>query len=222
MSEPNIPAVASTIHDESERTVAVGFVVSSELHRLREGALVNVLIQGRNMAVSDDLRRLTEDRVQRAERIFNGGANVDVEFTEKFNPSRSDGRFKVEITSNVAGHFVRGEADAFDARSALDSAADKYERQLRRLKERLIQRNRTRDHKMIDQMPDEEEEEEAEGPAAVVRTKQFALRPMSIDEAVLQMEMLGHDFFFFLNAESGKHSVIYFRRDGALGLIEPA
>lgn len=182
---------------------------------------MNVLIQGRNMAVTDDLRQLTEDRVQRAERIFNGDANVDVEFTEKFNPSRSDGRFKVEITSNVAGHFVRGEADAFDARSALDSAADKYERQLRRLKERLIQRNRTREHKMIDQTP-EDEEERAEGPAAVVRTKQFALRPMSTDEAVLQMEMLGHDFFFFLNAESGKHSVIYFRRDGALGLIEPA
>lgn len=220
MSEPNIPAVAPTIHDEPDCPVVVAPSAPSEPHRLREGALVNVLIQGRNMAVTDELRQLTEDRVQRTERIFNGGANVDVEFTEKFNPSRSDGRFKVEITSNVAGHFVRGEADAFDARSALDSAADKYERQLRRLKERLIQRNRTRDHKLIGQTL--EDEEEAEGPAAVVRTKQFSLRPMSTDEAVLQMEMLGHDFFFFLNAETGKHSVIYFRRDGALGLIEPA
>jgi putative sigma-54 modulation protein len=182
---------------------------------------VNVLIQGRNMTVTDDLRRFAEDRIERSGRIHNGGANVDVEFTEKFNPSRTDGRFKVEITSNVSGHFVRGEADALDARSALDSAADKYERQLRRLKERLIQRNRTREPR-----PAEPVTEPGDGSvdeiAVVVRSKQFAMRPMTVDEAVLQMEMLGHDFFFFLNADNGKYCVIYFRRDGDLGLIEPA
>ena len=181
---------------------------------------MNVLIQGRNMTVSDDLRQLVEDRVGRSGRIFDGGANVDVEFIEKSNPSRTDGRFKVEITSNVSGHFVRGESNGLDARSALDSAADKYERQLRRLKERLIQRNRHRAPKIPEEVAGAEEEAVVE--PAVVRTKQFAMRPMATEEAVLQMEMLGHAFFFFLNAESGSYSVIYHRRDGAIGLIEPA
>jgi putative sigma-54 modulation protein len=190
-------------------------------YRLREGAQVNVLIQGRNMTVSDDLRRLAEDRVEHSERIFDGGANVDVVFTEKSNPSRTDGRFKVEITSNVSGHFVRGEASALDARSALDSAADKYERQLRRLKERLIQRNRQRAPRIAEDVV-AADDEAFEPAAAVVRTKQFAMRPMATEEAVLQMEMLGHAFFFFLNAENGRYSVIYHRRDGAIGLIEPA
>ena len=65
-------------------------------------------------------------------------------------------------------------------------------------------------------------DEPAEEPKAVVRTKRFDMRPMSVDEAILQMEMLGHDFFFFLDANTGTHSVLYHRDDGALGLIEPA
>jgi putative sigma-54 modulation protein len=204
-------------HDGSVAWRCIG--LPTHVH-IMEGAPVNVLIQGRNMTVSDDLRQIAEDRIERSERIFDGRANVDVEFTEKFNPSRSDGRFKVEITSNVAGHFVRGEADALDARSALDSAADRYERQLRRLKERMIQRTRTRDHKAVDVVIEPTEEQPDPG-RAVVRTKQFAMRPMATDEAILQMEMLGHDFFFFFNAESGKYSVVYSRRDGDIGLIEP-
>ena len=108
-----------------------------------------------------------------------------------------------------------------DAFSAIDLAADKFERQLRRLKERLIQRSRKRDHKLLNGGSFASDEDEEDGPASVVRTKRFAMRPMTAEEAGLQMEMLGHDFFFFLDAESGKYCVLYHRADGDLGLIEP-
>lgn len=172
------------------------------------------------MELEDDLRELASDRIEHAGRIFDDVTTADVEFSEFANPRRSDGRYRVEITSGVAGHVVRVESDAFDARAALDTAADKYERQLRRLKERLIQRSRgPKDKALNDQI--EPVDEEADRTASVVRKKTFEMRPMSVEEAALQMEMLGHDFFFFLDADTGTHSVLYHRRDGDLGLIEP-
>ncbi len=171
------------------------------------------------MQVPDQIKEIAEDQVKHAGRIFDNGGNIDVEFTEKQNPRLVDERYRVEITSNVAGHIVRIEAEAPEARSALDLASDKYERQLRRLKERLIQRNRV-GNKGLNQSNGRPDEEEDRG-AGIVRTKRFAMKPMTAEEAALQMEMLGHDFFFFLNADSNQHCVVYHRRDGNVGLIEP-
>ena len=181
---------------------------------------MNVRVHGRNMDLGDDLRDLAEERIEHASRIFDDVTTADVEFSESNNPRRSDGRYRVEITSGAAGHVVRVESDAFDARAALDTAAEKYERQLRKLKERLIQRSRGSRHKALNQ-PAEPVDDVDDRTASVVRKKTFEMRPMSVEEAALQMEMLEHDFFFFLDAESGKQSVLYHRRDGDLGLIEP-
>jgi putative sigma-54 modulation protein len=170
------------------------------------------------MQVAEEIRSIAEDRVRHAGRIFDNGGEVDVEFTENRNP-RVDGRFSVEITTNVAGHIVRIEADAADERTAIDTAADRYERQLRRLKERLIQRNRT-GNKGLNPTEGTSDVSSDRG-GGIVRTKRFAMKPMTAEEAVLQMEMLGHDFFFFLDAESDRHCVVYHRRDGNVGLIEP-
>jgi len=182
------------------------------------GGRVTVRVHGRNMQVPDDIKSLAEDRVRHAGRIFDDGGAVDVEFSEMNNP-RIDGRYTVEITTHVAGHIVRIEADAIDERSALDTATDRYERQLRRLKERFIQRNRSgnKDLNHADGWSDVS----SDRGVGIVRTKRFAMKPMTSEEAVLQMEMLGHDFFFFLDAESDKHCVVYHRRDGDVGLIEP-
>ena len=116
---------------------------------------------------------------------------------------------------------MRVQSVAPDAVAAVDLAADKFERQLRRLKERLIQRSRNREHKLLNSGSYASDEDEDDGPGSIVRTKRFAMRPMTPEEAGLQMEMLGHDFFFFLDAESGKYCVLYHRDDGNLGLIEP-
>jgi len=180
---------------------------------------VTVRIHGRNMQVPDQIKEIAEDRVKHAGRIFDDGGNIDVEFTEHQNPRIVDERYRVEITSSAAGNIVRIEADAPEARSALDLATDKYERQLRRLKERLIQRNRIANKGLnhADGQPDVMEDRSG----GIVRTKRFAMKPMTAEEAVLQMEMLGHDFFFFLDADSDLHCVVYNRRDGNVGLIEP-
>jgi putative sigma-54 modulation protein len=178
---------------------------------------LDVQVHGKNMQVSEAIRIAAEEKVGHAGRIFGDGANADVEFTEWRNP-RIAGRHRVEITTRTKGHTVRVEASAADERSALDLAVDKFEQQLRRLKERLVQRSRR--HGGQPPAPSEDSVAPA-GSAPVVRTKQFELRPMTVDEATLEMDLLGHGFFFFLDAETGSHSVLYHRKDGTLGLIVP-
>jgi putative sigma-54 modulation protein len=172
------------------------------------------------MHVGEELRDIAENRVGRAERIYEFDV-VDVEFSERGNPRRADDRFRVEITTRVAGQTVRVESEAPDERMALDLAADKFERSLRRLKERLIQRSRTTTHKHLNEQLETAEESSETGEYRIVREKQFAMKPMMPEEAVLQMELLDHDFFFFFNGESNRYGVLYRRRDGTLGLIEP-
>ncbi|MEN8240066.1 MAG: ribosome-associated translation inhibitor RaiA [Actinomycetota bacterium] len=180
---------------------------------------MTVRIHGRNMQVSGKIKEIASDQISHAARIFDNVGTVDVEFTEKQNPRQADELYRVEITSSAAGHIVRIEAEASDAKSALDTATDKYERQLRRLKERLIQRNRV----AADRSPiSEETSTEDPAPGGIVRTKRFSMKPMTAEEAVLQMEMLGHEFFFFLDGDSNQHCVVYNRKDGDVGLIEPA
>ena len=95
---------------------------------------MNVRIHGRNTEIADDVRDLARDKVEHAARIFDDITAVDVEFSENSNPRLTDARYRVEITSAAAGQIVRVEAEAFDARAALDTASDTYERQLRKLK----------------------------------------------------------------------------------------
>lgn len=182
---------------------------------------MDVRVHGKNMRVGDGVTAIAHDKIGHAGRIFDDGSVADVEFSERKNPRSAGERFKVEITAHTAGQTVRVESMAPDAVSAVDLAADKFERQLRRLKERLIQRSRKRDHKTLNDQPLASDEEQEDGPLSIVRTKRFEMRPMTAEEAGLQMEMLGHDFFFFLDAESGKYCVLYHRDDGDLGLIEP-
>lgn len=195
--------------------------VLDDLSGQQKGPAVDVRVHGKNLQILDEMRALTEEKVAHAGRIFDDGGSADVEYEERNNPRISDGRFRVEITTLLAGHTVRVEATAPDERSALDMAVDKFERRLRRLKERIVQRSRPTSNKHLNDAASESDDNETDGPR-IVRTKRFEMRPMVPEEAALQMEMLGHDFFFFLNAESGAPCVLYHRRDGQLGLIEPA
>ena len=181
---------------------------------------MDVRVHGKNMQVGDSVSALASAKVGRAARFFDGGVQADVEFEERHNPAAGDDRYAVEITSRAARQTVRVVASAHDERTALDLAVDKFERRLRRLKTRLIQRTRTTDHKELNALPVDSDEKGQDAPQ-IVRTKRFAMHPMTPEEAVLQMEMIGHDFFFFLDAETGRHCVLYHRKDGHLGLIEP-
>jgi ribosomal subunit interface protein len=104
---------------------------------------VEVRVHGKNMQVREELAEIATDKVGHAGRFFDGTFSADVEFEVRHNPRLADERIAVEITSLAAGQIVRVVASAFDDRAALDLAVDKFEGQLRKLKERLIQRSRT-------------------------------------------------------------------------------
>jgi len=179
---------------------------------------VDVRVHGRNMNVKSDLQDVADERVRHAGRILDDGVVADVEFTQRRNPREGAARFRVEITTHTAGHTVRVQGDGPDDRTALDRAVDKFESQLRRLKDRLIKRSRPRTDKVLNDSAEATDESESED-FEIVRTKRFEMRPMTPEEAALQMEMIGHSFFFFLDADSGKHCVLYHRDDGSLGLV---
>jgi putative sigma-54 modulation protein len=183
---------------------------------------VEVRIQGKHMDVSAGLKALAVEKVEHAARVFDDAADyADVEFTEEQNPRISEERYRVEITATAAGQVVRVEAAAFDAQAALDVSVDVFERQLRRLKERLIHRTRRSPEKHLNASQAGDEEEDDVDELRIERVKKFIVKPMTPQEAALQMELLGHSFYLFLNADTDRYSVLYRRRGGSLGLIEP-
>ncbi len=175
-------------------------------------SVVDVRLSARNTEVPDGFRQALVDKMNRAARVFSDLNSVDVEIIEESNPRISNERFRLELTGQALGRVIRVETAAPTAEAALDTATDRFTRRIRRLKERVIDRHRQSEPiSPVDSEPEADE---------IVRVKRFMIKPMSIAEAQLQMEMLGHDFFFFLNSANRRHSVLYRRRDGRLGLIE--
>lgn len=173
---------------------------------------VEVRISARNAEITDGLRQTVVAKVNRAARVFSDMIAVDVEITGETNPRLAGERFRIELTGQALGRTIRAEAAAPTPETALDTATDRFTRRLRRLKQKLIDRSR--------QAGPTSPSSSHPGADEIVRVKRFIIKPMSIAEAQLQMEMLGHDFFFFRNAANNQHSVLYRRRDGRLGLIE--
>jgi putative sigma-54 modulation protein len=182
---------------------------------------VEIRVHANHMDLSDDLRVLTEEKVAHSLRVFDGAVDfIDVEFTAERNPRLAAERFRLEITSNVAGQVVRVEAAEPDMRTAVESATDRFERRLRRLKKRLITRHR-RAEKRLNPGVESVEDEQEDHSLTIDRVKRFEVKPMTTEEAALQMELLEHSFYLFLNAETDRYGVLYRRRDGSLGLIDP-
>ncbi|HLG93028.1 MAG TPA: ribosome-associated translation inhibitor RaiA [Acidimicrobiales bacterium] len=177
---------------------------------------MEVAIRSRNTDVPDALRSCVEDKVGRLGRFLEGMERAEVRFSQERNPRIAD-REVCEVTMVGHGHIVRAKAAAADGFCALDRVVDKLEHRLGKLKGRLVGRAHPR--RPGQGARAEAPPEEPEGPR-IVKTKRFAMKPMSPEEAVLQMDLLGHDFFFFTNAESSRSAVVYRRADGDIGLIE--
>jgi putative sigma-54 modulation protein len=128
-------------------------------------------------------------------------------------------RHVIEVTIPFGGAFLRAEEATDDMYTSIDAVVDKMERQIRKQKTKLERRNYSDSLKyaVIPDINDEEREKEAK----IVKTKRFAIKPMSAEEAVLQMELIGHNFFVFQDADSSVVNVVYKRKDGDYGLIEP-
>ncbi len=133
------------------------------------------------------------------------------------------GWYTAEVTLHVRHQVIRAEERSNDLGSSVDNALDKLERQLHRHKGRLLNRSRASDVKEappLTAFAAEEPDEEYTAPR-VVRVKKIAIKPMSVEEAALQMELLGHDFYVFTHDETSEMNVVYRRRNGDIGLIQP-
>lgn len=179
------------------------------LFRVKGVNNMKVTIVGKNLEVSDYLRNLTDKKVAKLERFLKPDTQVSVTLAVE----RS--RHICEVTIPFDGVVLRAEEVTGDMYASIDTALDKLERQIRRHRTKLARDLRAE----IDFPQAEDEADEPE--RRIVRTKRFAYKPMSVEEAALQMDLVGHSFFVFTNAETDQVNVLYLRKDGDLGLIEP-
>ena len=186
---------------------------------------MDIVIQGRNVEVSDSLRMSVEEKVTHLVRFLDGMERAEVRFLEERNPRIAD-KEVCEVTMHGHGHVVRASAAAGDAFAAVDRVVDKLEHRIEKLKGKLNGRSHPRRPLSVDsltgQVDADGDAEEDEGRPRIVRTKQFAIKPMTPEEAALQMELLSHDFFLFTNADTNAAAVVYQRKDGQIGLIDGA
>lgn len=180
-------------------------------------------VQARNMEVTDRIREYVTKKTKKLERFLPAIEEIRVELThDKTSRSAAD-RYTTQITVRGKNLLLRAEEREGDVRAAFDVALDKMERQIRRFKgKRYHGRGDGRSAaEVVEPIDDYEEFDEEEG-VTVVRRKKFILLPMNEAEAIEQMQLLGHDnFFIFFDAEANKIKVLYRRRDGDFGLIEP-
>ena len=162
---------------------------------------------------SDILKARTEKKLSKLERYFSQEPEAMVRFKQQ-----KGGRNIAEITMSVNGLILRAEEDSNDMYLSIDRAVDKLESQIRRYRTKMGKHLR-------DPKPEAPEEKVEpvyeEASYDVVRVKKFSVKPMDVDDAITQMELLGHNFFVFMNAETDSMSVLYRRNDGAYGLLEP-
>lgn len=186
---------------------------------------MQVNISSRRTVVSDRLQDLTRSKIGRLERYVPGLERADVHFCEEQNPRIADKEI-CEVTIEGQGHHVRTKVTAPDAYTAIDLAAEKLEHQLHKLKTKMHRHEHSGEVSIrMDEpipAPVDAAMEEDDNVSKIVKKKQFAIEPMSAEDAVLQMELLGHDFFLFTNAETGRSAVVYLRDDGDVGQIDAA
>jgi len=190
---------------------------------------MDVLIKGRNIPVTEALERYATEKVERVSRFFDEGrsdSRAEVELIHERNRAISEPEV-AEATLFINGSVLKASEASEDMYASIDRMSDKLERQVKRYRGRQIDRWQGQLKNNAPEVRNEavkpfvvEEEEEIE--TRIVRTKQFQMKPMSEEEAVLQLELLDHDFYVFTSADTGDINVVYRRRDGNYGLIEPA
>ncbi|MDI6812245.1 MAG: ribosome-associated translation inhibitor RaiA [Desulfitobacteriaceae bacterium] len=171
---------------------------------------MNIMIRGKHIEVTDALKDYVMKRVSKLERYSDEFQDVQVTLLVEKD------RHRVEVTAPINGMILRGEEETSDMYQSIDLVLEKLERQIDKYRTRIAKRLRTKvlkDHEA--EHPVEEEAHQ------VVRNKKFQAKPMSVDEAIMQMNLIGHNFFVFYDADSHHMSVVYRRKDGGYGVLEP-
>jgi putative sigma-54 modulation protein len=180
---------------------------------------MEVMIRSRGVEFGDALRDYVERKVNKLDRFFPDIREAEVDLSVQ-NSRSAEERQVAQITLRANhGVILRSEERSADMRSSIDTALDKLERQIKRYKgKRWSTRPR---HQAQEAEPIIEEFDEEEAGEQIVRVKEFHTRPMDVEEAIEQMELLGHDFFVFYNVNTNNYSVVYRRRGEGYGLLLP-
>ena len=172
------------------------------------------IISGKNLDITEGLRSAVTDKLGKLERYFTPDTEVHVTLSVEKE------RQKIEVTIPVKGNIIRSEQSSTDMYVSIDLVEEVIERQLKKYKKKLIDKKQAAI--AFSQAFIEDEEDTAyEDDIQIVKTKKFAMKPVNPEEACLQMEMLGHNFFVFRNAETEEVNVVYKRKGNTYGLIEP-
>lgn len=172
---------------------------------------MNIIIRGKHIEVTDALKAYVIKRVGKLEKYSDEFMDVKVTLVVE------EGRHRVEVTAPIHGMILRGEEESNDMYASIDLVVEKLERQIDKYRTRINKRMRSKvlkDHEIEHPVDNEDEDE-------IVRRKKFTLKPMSVEEAIMQMNLVGHNFFVFTNADNHAVNVVYRRHSGDYGLLEP-
>ena len=172
------------------------------------------IISGKNIDVTPGLKDTITHKLGKLERYFTPDTEIIVTLSVEKE------RQKIEVTIPVKGQIIRSEQVSSDMYVSIDLVEEVIERQLRKYKTKLIARHQE-GGKFKQEFFDSQEQNEADEEIRIVRTKRFGIKPMYPEDACIEMELLGHDFFVFCNAETEEVNVVYKRKNGTFGLIEP-
>ena len=173
------------------------------------------IISGKNINVTETLKSTIESKLSKLERYFTPETEVVVTLSVEKE------RQKIEVTIPVKGSIIRSEQESSDMYVSIDLVEEVIERQLRKYKTKLINRSQGASSEFKQEFIDSEDVYSDDDDIRIVRTKRFGTKPMFAEDACIQMELLGHAFFVFFNAETEEVNVVYKRKDGSYGLIEP-
>jgi putative sigma-54 modulation protein len=180
---------------------------------------VRTIVKGKNLDVPDAVRQYAERKMRRLERFLDDRTEAILEISVEHHRSADDSRI-AEVTLVIDGQALRGRAEAVTYEAAIDEVVDKVERRAVDHREKPRIRARGIEEKgILQRIADGTADGDRE--RRVVKTKRFAIEPMFEEDAIAEMQSLGHAFFVFVNAESERVNVLYRRRDGDFGLIEP-
>jgi len=180
---------------------------------------MNYNIRGENIEVTPPIREYVEKKIDKLNKYFDTPPTSDVHV----NLSVYNEEQQIEVTIPMTDLLLRAEEQHADLYAAIDLVVDKLERQIRKYKTKVNRKFRQKGapKHIFAELEKEAEQAEDEHEIEIVRTKRFNLKPMDSEEAIMQMDMLGHAFFVFTNAETDATNVVYKRKDGKYGLIEP-
>ena len=173
---------------------------------------MRITITGRNIDITDGLRSAVEDKLSKLEKYFTPDTDVFVTLSVEKE------RQKIEVTIPVKGNIIRSEQVSNDMYVSIDLVEEVIERQLKKYKNKIVDKHQNAAafaQEFVDKDYNDEDE------VKIIRTKRFGIKPMDPEEACVQMELLGHDFFVFRNADTFEVNVVYKRKGNTYGLIEP-